>query len=910
MKRLMALFVLSSMAPAVSLSVQLSGAAYSEGDVERYRVVIWDRSPETLRQPGRLVEPLFDRVIRTGRFFSVDLEDARLPVQVELSAQGHVSLSMLVATEEQSDLPIAWLQTGRPVSVLVERDGQAVDLAWVSGRIRLDEWAPMPTLWQACIPHTQVTDQGRALVFVPPQARLVAEAWSDNGAWGRLDTVIDTETEELLLDLDSEATSVLVQDRDGRPVPGAMVAATGSPIASFVRTNADGRTSLHLTQQRPQTVVALSETGARSVEYGEQACNPLVIDLASKSHLEVRWPGDQGPIVLQPDWLPISLQLGYLVTAGGVARLPFWGSDGVLTFWGSQTMLDEVVIAASDRTIDLDLEATTTLSGEVRLENGRPAAGVPIWAHWPSSENASVEIQRPWQAAMATDFRGHFYFMDIGARFVSVEASSGDWRSLSSKLKHIPGHHYDVHLRLGEESTLSLWVVDPSGAGLSGVEVSVLAASVGPESPAFDLIGPANPDDLPLASTLSDHDGNAVLSHLPIGPARVYLRCEGWVSRTLESIEIRPGHQSLGDVVLEPGITLRGRTVDERGKTVAHSDVALDLTPESARFDVVARSDAEGRFTVLDLPQSGEIFLKARADGYVPLNSTRISPPYLHEVDVELTKSKALAGVVIESRSAAPITGAKVSIIRLPEKNDESAMSANTQLGLVLSEVSSNDRGEFSLTDLREGAYSLSVSAKTYQPSSVSVTIGENSLAQPVIVELERGYQVDGVVLSSDGEPVADAKIMASPTGPSPYISGAQVPRTTSGRDGRFSINGLAGEQYTFVACARNGAAGRQAVDVISRPFVEIRLDAPQSISGWVFDPTGARLAGIRVTAVSHSQGNGFRAQVRTAADGSFRIRGTVPGDYVISATSEGWLPATENVRVIAHQDAEVELHF
>ncbi len=156
-----------------------------------------------------------------------------------------------------------------------------------------------------------------------------------------------------------------------------------------------------------------------------------------------------------------------------------------------------------------------------------------------------------------------------------------------------------------------------------------------------------------------------------------------------------------------------------------------------------------------------------------------------------------------------------------------------------------------------------------------------------------------GVVVAADtGAPIRRAQVRAS-------APGAQETRTTlTDEQGRFEIGELAGGRYTIVATKggfvslqygqrRPGEPGTP-VDLASGQALEkivVGLPRGSVITGRISDEFGEPLTGAQVRVLRYGYAAGARRLVpagqsdRTDDQGTFRVFGLPPGDYVVSAT-------------------------
>jgi hypothetical protein len=149
----------------------------------------------------------------------------------------------------------------------------------------------------------------------------------------------------------------------------------------------------------------------------------------------------------------------------------------------------------------------------------------------------------------------------------------------------------------------------------------------------------------------TDEDGAFAFHREMPDRTAVEVKAEGFrtLKRELEPLAEAgwPKETSLGDLMLDPGRSLRGRTVDgATGAAVGGVDVKTTVARKEGSVVVLdeqrATTDAEGRFELSGLPPEGPVTLAARATGYAP-KSLEVSEE-AEEVEVLLGKGGRVEG--------------------------------------------------------------------------------------------------------------------------------------------------------------------------------------------------------------------------------------------------------------------------
>ena len=181
--------------------------------------------------------------------------------------------------------------------------------------------------------------------------------------------------------------------------------------------------------------------------------------------------------------------------------------------------------------------------------------------------------------------------------------------------------------------------------------------------------------------------------------------------------------------------------------------------------------------------------------------------------------------------------------------------------------------GRYQLNDLRNGTYTLIVTAVGYRPAAGTVVIKDVPGAQDF--ELAGGGLVSGMV-RSDGIPVPLAAIVASD------VDGHILAQVAADEAGRYRIEGLPDGDTVLTASASGYEPTAEPVGVSAlRPsIVDLDLPVQAVVHGVVTAPDGPVVAGATVTAVD---GDGrVVATAVTGSDGSYRLTGLPSGEYTV----------------------------
>ena len=287
-------------------------------------------------------------------------------------------------------------------------------------------------------------------------------------------------------------------------------------------------------------------------------------------------------------------------------------------------------------------------------------------------------------------------------------------------------------------------------------------------------------------------------------------------------------------------------------------------------FEIVALTDAAGRFAVRGLPEWGYELRISRTETLHGYATVAVPGP---ETVVEIDPVLSIAGTV-RGDDGVPVP--HVNVIARPVAGG-APRSDDT-----------DERGRFTVRWLRRGPHRLSVHVAADRPVHVvGGELGEwEAGATDVELVVERSEcAIDGRVVTGAGAPLPGAMVFAKPA-----AGGAVVRSARADVDGRFVLVGLESGEYTLAAGASRARGG---VETVGRPWVvEVpSVTAPASgvvltaarsgrVAGRVVRadggpvPTSLRIDLVRDGSAWRHVANGV------AANGAFAVENVPEGEF------------------------------
>ncbi|PIM69222.1 MFS transporter [Streptomyces sp. JV178] len=224
-----------------------------------------------------------------------------------------------------------------------------------------------------------------------------------------------------------------------------------------------------------------------------------------------------------------------------------------------------------------------------------------------------------------------------------------------------------------------------------------------------------------------------------------------------------------------PGVPLCGTIRHQNGTVVPRA--ALTLIDAVGRQTGRGGSGEDGTYA-LSTPGPGPYVLIAAAGGHQPQAVSVTVGERPVEVDIVLGGVGRLTGTVRTS-DGRPVGDATVTLTDVH--------------GEVVVTTRSGALGEYAVSDLPAGEYTLAAGAHSHRPAALPVTVRAAGETRQDI-ELAGGAVLKGTVRAGGGRPVEDARVTLLDA------AGNVVDTLTTGADGAFRFDDLSVGEYTVIA--------------------------------------------------------------------------------------------------------------
>lgn len=320
-------------------------------------------------------------------------------------------------------------------------------------------------------------------------------------------------------------------------------------------------------------------------------------------------------------------------------------------------------------------------------------------------------------------------------------------------------------------------------------------------------------------------------------------------------------------IAVKQGATVTGRVVGASGSPVAGAQVEGFNTTRAGWASAV--TDADGRYVLRRL-STGRVQVvagKGASSGTTTVQAVRGDSVAARTITVRNTATGKVTGRVTRTNG----TPLSVRVSLLDRSKD------------VVAEVRSTSTGRFSFPRLEPGTYRVVVNG-----SNVAKAVTVRQKRTSSVGTLRRGTvsPVRGILRGTNGKVVKGEIVRLVDS----YGTSAGYARTNA--QGRYTIKGVVKGRYTLSAArdARFDLTYREATFVAraGRPVSQsLRLQPTATLRATVVDTKGRPVEDLVVDPFSIDTVYGYDDYLWTKPDGTFVLRGIVPGRQALSIVDD-----------------------
>ncbi|MDZ4860492.1 MAG: sigma-70 family RNA polymerase sigma factor [Candidatus Hydrogenedentes bacterium] len=517
--------------------------------------------------------------------------------------------------------------------------------------------------------------------------------------------------------------------------------------------------------------------------------------------------------------------------------------------------------------IDFPLSEGITIFGSVLDENDQP---VPDFTLRYGLINMSLQLN------VTSDEDGRFELPNIPKRW-------GVWYDLDSPSREqgmtLPD---DKNFQSGVEDMMDVVIRPVLGAVISGHVVTSNGTGVAGA----------------VIKNAGKTDANGAFTSPPIYPGTYTLSMEipaqgGYAAsppHELETITLRPGEKRTGLRYIydpEAGLSIAGHIFDSEGNALEGVSFAVMSEQHQTR----ATTDKNGAFFINGLQD--HIYQIAYFDygGRTYYEGERV-PAGTQDVEIRLNLESApkpggpIVGRVVDAQTGEPVKSFGYDLREgIYVELDPAAVNRTGfwDLSVPLAHQVTDKDGAFSFSTYASGPHSLLVMASGYAPYTGVVEAGSSG----VVIALELGARVEGLVLDASGQPVADAIIIRGAL-ESFHLIGTLEPNranvlAVSGRDGTFRIDNFGRDVLLWSAVhPEHGIVSQTVTPSLEKDNVVFEFPPTGGLRGVI---TIGETPGVRCGLEFNDPALGVRGNFLGDEAGNYSVAGLSQGEYSVTFT-------------------------
>jgi len=341
-----------------------------------------------------------------------------------------------------------------------------------------------------------------------------------------------------------------------------------------------------------------------------------------------------------------------------------------------------------------------------------------------------------------------------------------------------------------------------------------------------------------------------------------------------EQVTLREGEKRAGVrlvMAADDSLAIEGRVTDDAGKPIERAGVGA-----SGPAHGHTNTDKDGRYKIIGL-EEGSYHVHANHHAHSSDSRPEVAAGSKN-VDFRLAGRGSIEGRVVKAGSREPVVDFQIAHF----KGEHNRISQ----WMMRQFAHNHDAdGRFVISSVEVGDNTVVVRGAGLAPGlEVVRNVVADRAVTNVVIELEDGMAVEGVVINSDGEPISGAQIFVGSV-PDQWQR-YQAAMTITKADGAFLIDTLSATDTRVAAYHPDYAPGAGTFTPAPgrTAYVEIVLRSGGSIEGVVTEAgepvQGAFVSGEHVRLEGSDRG----PNASTRADGTYSLTGLANGEYMVRA--------------------------
>lgn len=459
-------------------------------------------------------------------------------------------------------------------------------------------------------------------------------------------------------------------------------------------------------------------------------------------------------------------------------------------------------------------------------------------------------------------------FLAPGNYIVLVRATGFDADTQGAQVQ--AGVTTTVNFALSEPpGTISGTVTDSSSAPIPGALIEVYAGSI--------VVGFAD----------TDAGGSYTIPDLAPGSYTVVVTASNYQSQTVGAIVTASMTTTVTFILeLNPGSIIGTVTDVSTGKPLPGATIAIF---QGVTLIETVLTDPDGNYSSSDLAP-GNYIVVANATKYeISTIGAIVTSNHTTTANFALTpRPGTIVGTVVDAGTHNSIAGVTVEVF---------------DNVIVIATVLTNSSGNYQITDLAPGSYTVVANKKNYQIQTAVAAVTSNSLTTIDFALVSNPGEIFGTVTdASTLNPIQNTTVLV-------FQAMTLISSTLTDSNGAYVISDLAPGTYFVVAIAQNHqAAFSTAVVTAGSPTpadFELNL-APGSITGTITDACAGNAVGGALVLVTSGQvivGFGL-----SDSNGVYDIPDLAPGTYTVTIIKKNFV--TNNATALVVSNVTTRVNF